>query len=80
MLEQALTQTHRARLEAEIERARLAAKEATAHARETGAKMPPREEDDAEMQLYHKAGRAAFFFCIWFAMVSPIILFITLWD
>jgi hypothetical protein len=80
MQEEAFTPMHRARLDAEIDRAHANVRSLTQHARDTGAKMPPREANDAEMQLYHKAGNAAFFFCIWFAMVAPIVLFITLWD
>ncbi|TFL17952.1 hypothetical protein [Jannaschia formosa] len=80
MQEQAFTPVRRARLDEEIDRAWERARAATQHARETGAKMPPREEDDAEMRLYHKAGNAAFFLCIWFAMIAPVVLFVTLWD
>ena len=80
MQEQSLTPIHRARLESDMERARAQVRSLTQHARETGAKMPRREEDSSEMKLYHKAGNAAFFFCIWFAMVAPIVLFLTLWD
>lgn len=80
MQEQALTPLHRARLEAQAARAREHLEARTRHAVETMSDAPRSDPDDPEMALYHKGGKAAFFFCIWVAMIAPIVLFITLWD
>jgi hypothetical protein len=80
MNEQALTPFRRAKLDAEIARARAGVEAATAHARETMSTAPKGDPDDSELKLYHKGGEAAFYFCVWFAMLAPIILFVVHWD
>jgi hypothetical protein len=79
MQEQALTEFHRKRLEAETARAREAVRTATETARKEGPGAGG-YSGDKSMSLYHKAGSAAFFFCIWFAFIAPIALILANWD
>ena len=76
MLEQELTAFHRARLEAQTERAAEAVRSASAHAAETMANAPRSDPDDPEMRLYHMAGRSSANFLLWFLILMPLVLLV----
>lgn len=75
-----LTEYHRSDLAAQTARARAAVLASTAHANETAAQMPAGDPDDPEMKLWNIGGYWAMLFCIWFAMLAPIVLILTNWD
>ncbi|MGB3407536.1 MAG: hypothetical protein WBA67_08575 [Jannaschia sp.] len=75
-----MTDFHRAQLAAVTARARAEVEAGAEYARVTGKEMPMPDPDDPSLKLYHKGGYFAMLFCIWFAMLSPIILILMYWD
>jgi len=44
---------------------------------ETGAAVEREADDESDVVLWNKMGRAAMFFCIWSAMAIPVLLVIS---
>ncbi|MEM8850391.1 MAG: hypothetical protein AAGE03_10185 [Pseudomonadota bacterium] len=72
-----LTDWHRADLQARMARARADLEAEVAAARVPTASSADETESDVDVQLWNRMGRYAMFFCIWAAMIMPILLILS---